>query len=288
MHPATTPTAGAPAGRDHRTLLSRRRFVRGLAAVALVAPLALGAAGCGDDDAAGDGGPVKLSIFWWGGDARAKLTEDDAALSSREQALTEGKQALADERAALDAADADLKAREQALKDKQADYDAKLSDYASLQQAVDEALNARGRIATAMKAAFAVAGVSVAVDGDGAASVPVVGLFTGNSTALSKDGKALLDRLIPAWYGALKGENAAALSVEVSAASDDSEALGIAARRSLAILEYARQIPSLGADARAALLTTGLSGARAASDGDARAVFRFYLNNDALKTARAG
>ncbi|QLQ36226.1 ABC transporter substrate-binding protein [Micromonospora robiginosa] len=83
MHPATPPTAGAPAGRNHRTLLSRRRFVRGLAAVALVAPLALGAAGCGGDDDAGDGGPVKLSIFWWGGDARAKLTEDALALYTK-------------------------------------------------------------------------------------------------------------------------------------------------------------------------------------------------------------
>ncbi|GAB3070520.1 ABC transporter substrate-binding protein [Micromonospora schwarzwaldensis] len=83
MHPATSPTAGAPAGRTHRTLLSRRRFVRGLAAVALAAPLALGAAGCGDDDAAGDGGPVKLSVFWWGGEARAKLTEDALALYTK-------------------------------------------------------------------------------------------------------------------------------------------------------------------------------------------------------------
>ncbi|MFG1673624.1 ABC transporter substrate-binding protein [Micromonospora sp. NPDC049282] len=83
MHPATPPTAGAPAGRNHRTPLSRRRFVRGLAAVALVAPLALGAAGCGGDDDAGDGGPVKLSIFWWGGDARAKLTEDALALYTK-------------------------------------------------------------------------------------------------------------------------------------------------------------------------------------------------------------
>ncbi|MFI2710993.1 ABC transporter substrate-binding protein [Micromonospora sp. NPDC018662] len=83
MHAATPPTAGAPAGRTHRTPLSRRRFVRGLAVVALAAPLALGAAGCGDDDAAGDGGPVKLSVFWWGGEARAKLTEDALALYTK-------------------------------------------------------------------------------------------------------------------------------------------------------------------------------------------------------------
>ncbi|MFI7426332.1 ABC transporter substrate-binding protein [Micromonospora sp. NPDC049836] len=82
MHPATSPTAGAPAGRHHRTPLTRRRFVRGLAAVALAAPLALGAAACGDDGA-GDDGQVKLSIFWWGGDARAKLTEDALALYTK-------------------------------------------------------------------------------------------------------------------------------------------------------------------------------------------------------------
>ncbi|WFE40657.1 extracellular solute-binding protein [Micromonospora sp. WMMD998] len=83
MHPATSPTAGVSAGRNHRTPLSRRRFVRGLAAVALAAPLALGAAGCGDDSGGGDGGQVKLSIFWWGGEARAKLTEDALALYTR-------------------------------------------------------------------------------------------------------------------------------------------------------------------------------------------------------------
>ncbi|MEV0003622.1 extracellular solute-binding protein [Micromonospora sp. NPDC050980] len=83
MHPATSPTAGIPAGRNHRTPLSRRRFVRGLAAVALAAPLALGAAGCGDDSGGGDGGQVTLSIFWWGGEARAKLTEDVLALYTR-------------------------------------------------------------------------------------------------------------------------------------------------------------------------------------------------------------
>lgn len=82
MHPATSPTAGVPAGRNHRTPLTRRRFVRGLAAVALAAPLALGAAACGGDEA-GDGGPVKLSVFWWGGDARAKLTEDALALYTK-------------------------------------------------------------------------------------------------------------------------------------------------------------------------------------------------------------
>ncbi|MEU5530239.1 extracellular solute-binding protein [Micromonospora chersina] len=82
MHPATSPTAGVPAGRNHRTPLTRRRFVRGLAAVALATPLALGTAACGGDEA-GDDGPVKLSVFWWGGDARAKLTEDALALYTK-------------------------------------------------------------------------------------------------------------------------------------------------------------------------------------------------------------
>ncbi|MEU1686845.1 ABC transporter substrate-binding protein [Micromonospora sp. NPDC005707] len=82
MHPATSPTAGVPAGRDHRTPRTRPRFLRGLAAVALAVPLALGAAACGGDEAA-DGGPVKLSVFWWGGDARAKLTEDALALYTK-------------------------------------------------------------------------------------------------------------------------------------------------------------------------------------------------------------
>jgi multiple sugar transport system substrate-binding protein len=77
MHPATSPTAGIPAGRNHRTPLSRRRFVRGLAAVALAAPLALGAAGCGDDEGSGDpDAPVTIQFFWWGGEARAKATEE--------------------------------------------------------------------------------------------------------------------------------------------------------------------------------------------------------------------
>ncbi len=37
-------------------------------------PLVGAAAACGDDEAASDG-KVKLSIFWWGGEARAQLTE---------------------------------------------------------------------------------------------------------------------------------------------------------------------------------------------------------------------
>ena len=55
-----------------------RRSRRRLLAAALVLPLALAAAACGDDgDSAGGGSndKVELSIFWWGADKRAELTE---------------------------------------------------------------------------------------------------------------------------------------------------------------------------------------------------------------------
>ncbi|WP_433533751.1 ABC transporter substrate-binding protein [Micromonospora sp. CA-249363] len=80
MHPATPPTTDAPVGRHHGTPLPRRRLLRGLLAATVAAPLLFGAAACGDDGAADPNAPVKLSIFWWGGDARAKLTEDALAL----------------------------------------------------------------------------------------------------------------------------------------------------------------------------------------------------------------
>ncbi|MFI6230257.1 ABC transporter substrate-binding protein [Micromonospora echinospora] len=83
MHPATTPTAGPPPGPSHRT--PRRRLLRGLLAAVVAAPLVLGAAACGDDEAASSdpNAPVKLSIFWWGGEARAKLTEEALALYTK-------------------------------------------------------------------------------------------------------------------------------------------------------------------------------------------------------------
>nr|WP_308042587.1 extracellular solute-binding protein [Micromonospora sp. PLK6-60] len=47
-------------------------------------PLLFGAAACGGEDASDDpNAPVKISIFWWGGDARAKLTEDALALYTK-------------------------------------------------------------------------------------------------------------------------------------------------------------------------------------------------------------
>ncbi|MGC4806909.1 ABC transporter substrate-binding protein [Micromonospora sp. DT233] len=81
MHPATSPTTGTPAGRRPRT--PRRSLLRGLVALAVAAPLALGAAACGGDDASDPNGPIKLTVFWWGGDARGDLTEAALAAYTR-------------------------------------------------------------------------------------------------------------------------------------------------------------------------------------------------------------
>ncbi|MEJ3746781.1 extracellular solute-binding protein [Actinomycetes bacterium KLBMP 9797] len=61
---------------------SRRRLLGGFAAAAAL-PLLGSAAACGDDDESGGSDPnkpVELSIFWWGGEARAKLTDEALAL----------------------------------------------------------------------------------------------------------------------------------------------------------------------------------------------------------------
>jgi multiple sugar transport system substrate-binding protein len=56
---------------------SRRGLLKAAAGAALLIPLA---AACGDDKGASPKAdsttPVELTFFWWGGDARAKLTED--------------------------------------------------------------------------------------------------------------------------------------------------------------------------------------------------------------------
>ncbi|BCJ40537.1 sugar ABC transporter substrate-binding protein [Actinoplanes ianthinogenes] len=54
------------------------RLMRGLMAAALLLPMAL--AGCGDDDSNSGNGKTELTFFWWGGEARAKLTEQALAL----------------------------------------------------------------------------------------------------------------------------------------------------------------------------------------------------------------
>jgi multiple sugar transport system substrate-binding protein len=76
MHPATPLAAGAQPTRDHRT--SRRHHLfRRLAAAAVTLPLALGAAACGDDaePSADPNAPATIEFFWWGGESRAKLTQ---------------------------------------------------------------------------------------------------------------------------------------------------------------------------------------------------------------------
>ncbi|MFY1594388.1 ABC transporter substrate-binding protein [Micromonospora sp. WMMD737] len=85
MHPATPPTTGTQAVPVHRTPVRRRRLIRGLLATVVALPLVLGAAACGGDDEASTdpNAPVKLSVFWWGGEARAKLTEAALALYTK-------------------------------------------------------------------------------------------------------------------------------------------------------------------------------------------------------------
>ena len=61
--------------------VSRGRTRRLLAAV-LTVPLLLGAAACGGDEAEG-GGKTELSIFWWGAENRATLTDQALALYSQ-------------------------------------------------------------------------------------------------------------------------------------------------------------------------------------------------------------
>ncbi|GAA2708755.1 ABC transporter substrate-binding protein [Actinoplanes palleronii] len=54
------------------------RMMRGLMAAVIALPLALLGA-CGGDDSSSDG-KTELTFFWWGGEARAKLTEQALAL----------------------------------------------------------------------------------------------------------------------------------------------------------------------------------------------------------------
>jgi multiple sugar transport system substrate-binding protein len=75
MHPfPRSATHDQPTPAPHPT---RRRLL----AAALALPLVLGAAACGGDDSGGaSNDKVELSIFWWGADARAELTDKALAL----------------------------------------------------------------------------------------------------------------------------------------------------------------------------------------------------------------
>jgi multiple sugar transport system substrate-binding protein len=71
MYPDKAPPADVRTTHRHGTATRRR-----LLAAALVVPLALGAAACGGDDESGDpNAKVELSVFWWGAEKRAQLTE---------------------------------------------------------------------------------------------------------------------------------------------------------------------------------------------------------------------
>ena len=218
---------------------------------------------------------------------QAALERERVALSDADERLTARERALEDERAALEADKAELDAERRAFDERKADYDASLDDYAALQKAVDDALGARGRIAARIKAALSAAQVQAFVGESGEVSVAPGALFNQNSASLSKNGERMLDILLPIWYGATSEESVSALSVEVESAQATPQAMDLATRRASAILAYARTCDALGEAGRSAVAARGLSGARAAS-GEPRVVFRVYLNNDALRSARAG
>jgi multiple sugar transport system substrate-binding protein len=82
---ADAATAAPRATAEHRTGPTRRQL---LAAFGLGVPLALAGCASGTEGGAApapqvadiETGPVELNIFWWGGDARAKITHDVLAL----------------------------------------------------------------------------------------------------------------------------------------------------------------------------------------------------------------
>jgi multiple sugar transport system substrate-binding protein len=75
MKPTAPVAVGVHSPLDYGTA-SRRTLLRGLAAAAVLVPAGAALAACGDDKPSSDANaPVELNIFWWGGDARAKATE---------------------------------------------------------------------------------------------------------------------------------------------------------------------------------------------------------------------
>jgi hypothetical protein len=225
---------------------------------------------------------------------KAQLDGQDAALKAREQTLVSGVQALEEDQKALEEdqvalqkAENDLASRERIFQNAQAETDAKLSDYAELQKAVDAALGARPRIASKIAEALKAAGIAAAADGDGGVALELNGLFSESSAILTKSGQQALNAFLPVWYGAISGESLAALSVEALAPLGDDAARDLAARRAAAIVKYASDDPALDETVRSAFRNMALSGARPDGAGNL-AVFRFYLNSDALRMAGAG
>jgi len=212
---------------------------------------------------------------------RLRIEADRSALEGDQKALAEGQRALEEARKAFESAQADLEARQSGL-------EARLQDYEALQKAVDDALGARGRIASALRSAFLSAGVSATVDSKGGVALDAGALFADGTSTLDADGRAVLDRLLPAWYAVLQSEGVSAVSVEGYAPLGDGEASSLAERRARAVLEYLARTPALDGASRAALAAVGLSGTRSGPEGDGRVVLGFFLNNDALRAARAG
>ena len=78
---STAPLAVGAHSPLNQSTASRRALLRGVAAAALLAPASAMLAACGDDEPSTDANAaVELTIFWWGGDARAKMTDDALAL----------------------------------------------------------------------------------------------------------------------------------------------------------------------------------------------------------------
>jgi multiple sugar transport system substrate-binding protein len=82
MHPATPLAVVPQPTRDHRTAEQPpRKLWRSLMAAALALPLLLGAAACGGGGGSGSAPapdstePVELTMFYWGGQARADITD---------------------------------------------------------------------------------------------------------------------------------------------------------------------------------------------------------------------
>jgi multiple sugar transport system substrate-binding protein len=85
LHPDNDPTTNASTTRDQLTsragIWTRTGTRRRLLAAALTLPLLAGAAACGGDDSSSDANKkVELSVFWWGAQGRADLTEKALAL----------------------------------------------------------------------------------------------------------------------------------------------------------------------------------------------------------------
>jgi hypothetical protein len=157
---------------------------------------------------------------------------------------------------------------------------------------VDDALGARGRIASALRSAFlSRAFYSATVDSKGRRGAGRRRAVRGRTSTLDADGRACcLDRYLPAWYAVLQSEGVSAVSVECSIArfwrrggiqtwpnAGRGPFWNIWPGRPRWTGRRGRRLPPWGSRAP----DTG-------PEGDGRVVLGFFLNNDALRAARAG